>query len=141
MKNITLLLVALIATIFSFLACGQANIDKGQNEKDKGIVKVLYFHGKQRCPTCMAVEEKTTELLDDAYHKAMQEGKLKFCSIDLSESEGEAIADSYEIAFSSLIIDRDGEIIDLTDMGFRYALNDSETFKAKLKVEIDKLLQ
>ena len=103
-------------------------------------MQVLYFHGSQRCATCRALEANTIELLETEYAQAQKNGKIVFKAIDFSEPEGEAVADHYEVAWSSLILDKDGTTVDLTDMGFRYARTEPETFKANLKQELDKML-
>ena len=132
--------VTLFAMSLSLAACGQRQTRTEQNSPAKGGVKVLYFHGSQRCATCRALEAKTIELLETEYAQAQNEGKIVFKSIDFSEPEGEAVADRYEVAWSSLILDKEGTTVDLTDMGFRYARTEPETFKANLKQEIDKML-
>ena len=132
--------VTLFAMSLSLAACSQRQTRTEQNAADKGVVQVLYFHGSQRCATCRALEAKTIELLETEYAQAQNEGKIVFKSIDFSEPEGEAVADRYEVAWSSLILDKDGTTADLTDMGFRYARTEPETFKANLKQEIDKML-
>ena len=132
--------VTLFAMSLSLAACGQRQTRTEQNAPDKGVVQVLYFHGSQRCATCRALEAKTIELLETEYAQAQNEGKIVFKSIDFSEPEGEAVADRYEVAWSSLILDKEGTTADLTDMGFRYARTEPETFKANLKQELDKML-
>ena len=132
--------VTLFAMSLSLATCGQRQTRTEQNAADKGVVQVLYFHGSQRCATCRALEAKTIELLETEYAQAQNEGKIVFKSIDFSEPEGEAVADRYEVAWSSLILDKEGTTADLTDMGFRYARTEPETFKANLKQELDKML-
>ena len=133
--------VTLFAMSLSLATCGQRQTRTEQNSPAKGVVKVLYFHGSQRCATCRALEAKTIELLETEYAQAQNEGKIVFKSIDFSEPEGEAVADRYEVAWSSLILDKEGTTADLTDMGFRYARTEPETFKANLKQELDKMLR
>lgn len=38
-----------------------------QNEGD--AVEVIYFHGKQRCATCNAIEREAQQLVDSAFLK------------------------------------------------------------------------
>lgn len=132
--------VTLFAMSLSLATCGQRQTRTEQNSPAKGVVKVLYFHGSQRCATCRALEANTIELLETEYAQAQKNGKIVFKAIDFSEPEGEAVADHYEVAWSSLILDKDGTTVDLTDMGFRYARTEPETFKANLKQELDKML-
>ena len=140
MRKMTILMTVLLT--FVCTTCGNGNQQNTtQVNMEKGALLVYYFHGAQRCPTCRAIEENTIDLLNSSFAQAQQDGKLVFKVIDFSEPEGEAIADRYEVAFSSLILDKDGTVIDLTDVGFRYARNEPDTFKANLKTKIDKLLQ
>ena len=141
MKRWSIFAMALVVIVFCLSACGQTSGNNTKTESEKGVVQVLYFHGHQRCATCVAVEERTKEQLETEYFDAQKEGKLKFRAIDFSKSDGEAIADRYEVAYSSLLLVKDGNVVNLTDMGFRYARTEPETFKANLKAEIDKLLE
>ena len=100
-----------------------------------------YFHGKQRCITCRAIEMLTKEVLDSDFAEAQKSGKLVFKIIDISQKENKAIAEKYEVAWSSLILNKGGNVVNLTDMGFSYAKGQPEVFKAQLKEEITKLLQ
>ena len=49
----------MMAMCLGMFACGNSNAKSNkateeQSQKDR--VEVLYFHGKQRCATCMAIE-------------------------------------------------------------------------------------
>ncbi len=136
-------LLLLLAIISSFVACGNAQ-KKTENvatQTNSDKIEVLYFHGKQRCITCRAIETLTNEVLDSDFAEAQKSGKVIFKIIDISQKENEAIADKYEVTWSSLILDKGGKVVNLTDMGFSYAKNQPEVFKSKLKEEIAKLLQ
>ena len=49
-------------------------------------VEVLYFHGKQRCVTCKAIESCTREVIDEQFNAQVKEGKVRFRAIDISTS-------------------------------------------------------
>lgn len=140
MKRLSLIMTLFVMS-FVFVSCGQTESKQSKTNTEKGVVQVLYFHGKQRCATCLAIEEQTKALLDAEFQSQQQQRKVKYRVVDISTPEGEAVADRYEVAFSSLILDKDGQTADLTDMGFRYARSEPETFKANLKVQINKLLK
>ncbi len=103
---------------------------------EEGTVQVLYFHTKQRCITCRAIEEQTIAALKELNNKSV---KLRI--VDVSSEEGEPIADKYKVMFSSLFLDNGKSAEDLTKMAFRYARTDADTFKKNLKEEIAKKLQ
>lgn len=135
----------IVATLFvSFIvSCGNNSTknDSGATGVDKGTVQVLYFHGKQRCVTCRAIESLTEEVLDTKFSREQKSGKVVFKVIDISQKENEDIAARYEVAWSSLILDKGGNVVNLTNMGFSYAKSNPAAFKSKLEEELTKLLK
>lgn len=116
----------IIATSILLLSCNDNRSKKIETEtKSADIIEVLYFHGKQRCITCNTIEKLTKEVVD-----SMANEKIKMKVIDITTDE--SLADKYEIAWSSLIVDHGGKIINLTKMGFKYAKNEPQVFKANL---------
>lgn len=54
-------LILLMISCLSLVACGNGNAKQEREKEDSGVadkekVEVLYFHGKQRCATCKAIE-------------------------------------------------------------------------------------
>ncbi len=137
MKRLLIIAMSCVALI----SCSNGEKPKEAITTEKGVVQVLYFHGPQRCATCIAVEEQTRKELEADFKNEMENGKITMSSIDFLSDSGEALAEKYEISFSSLILDKDGKVIDLTDMAFTYAKTQPEVFKKQLKQEIVKLLQ
>lgn len=125
MKRIFLLITLTI----SLISCGGGSQKKQEITKvqQTDVTEVIYFHGKQRCITCNAIEKLTQEVIDSLANE-----KVVMKIIDISQKENEAIADKYEVTWSSLILDRGGKIENLTEMGFGYAKNQPQVFKAKL---------
>ncbi len=134
------LLLALGLILF-FAGCGSTQSKPSQNTSENDALQVLYFHGKQRCVTCRAIETLTKEVLDKDFAKQTKSGKIVFKVIDISTAEGEKVADKYEITWSSLVLDYKGKVVNLTDMGFSYAKNEPETFKNELRTAINQLLK
>ena len=58
-------------------------------------IDVTYFHGKQRCVTCMSIERLTKEVLNKHYAKELKNGKLKFKIVDISTNNDDYI--SYDL--------------------------------------------
>lgn len=141
------LLFALLAVV-TLLSCGNSQNAKAQSAAkttQKEYIEVLYFHGKQRCVTCNAIEKLTKEVLDKDFVQQVKDGKVVFKVIDISTKEGEKIADKYEVTWSSLFINKwkDGKETknNMTDFGFSYAKSSPEVFKAGVKKKIDELLK
>ena len=72
-----------IACLFSI--CGMAQIAADT------YVEVLYFHGKQRCVTCKAIEKYTKEVVNADLAELVKNGKLRFKEVDISTPEGEKL--------------------------------------------------
>lgn len=108
-------------------------------------VEVIYFHGKQRCPGCVAIETLTKEVIENDFAEEVNDGKVVFHVIDFTKPENEAIAEKYEAAWSSLFVTQHKEgketIHDMTEFGFSYAKGEPETFKQGLKEKIENLLK
>lgn len=135
-------------TLFALISCGNTQKNNTQNSTKtdlKEYVEVLYFHGKQRCITCNAIEKLTKETIDQDFARQLKEGKVIFKIIDISTEEGEKIADKYEVTWSSLYINKwkDGKETknNMTDFGFSNAKSSPETFKAGVKKQMDELLK
>lgn len=133
MKRISLLLVATIV----LTSCG-ANSEKQATTKTEvvqaDITEVLYFHSKQRCITCNAIEKLTKEVIDSLANE-----KVVMKVIDITKDE--ATADQYEVTWSSLLLDRGGKIENLTELGFGYAKNQPQVFKEKFVEALMKIAE
>lgn len=111
----------------------------------KNHVEVLYFHGKQRCATCMAIESNAKAALADHFAEQMKSGDVVFRVIDISQKENEALAEKYEVTWSSLLVVKykDGQETyeNLTDFAFGHARKSPEDFKAGVVEAINAMLQ
>lgn len=119
MKKV-LLVLALCVGILSVAGCNsQKKSKEGEGKRD--VVEVLYFHGTQRCKSCVIAEQIVQRVLQEQFSGAIEQGKLRYRTIDIIEDED--IANEYEVVWSSLLLvdyDADGErvIEDLTDVAF-----------------------
>ena len=139
-------IVILMTLCLGLFACGGGN-SKAQKGNDadntKDRIEVLYFHGKQRCATCMAIEQRTRETLEGQFADELKNGSLVFRIIDISQPENEALADKYEVTWSSLFVCRwkAGRETpeNLTEFAFGNARKAPEAFKAGLAARIREL--
>lgn len=134
----------MIALCMGMVACGNSNAKNESKEQVKNdVVEVLYFHSKQRCATCVAIEKNTTELLETTFADKLKSGKLVFKSVDITEEE--TLADKYEVSWSSLIIvdyDKNGkeESTNMTEFAFGNARTNPESFKKGIAEQINTML-
>lgn len=122
---------------------GQNTVSAKSPENDR--VEVIYFHGKQRCATCLAIEERAKEVIDAEFSKEVKDGKLVYKTIDISTTEGEALADKYEVSWSALYVNnwKDGKESrsNMTEFSFGNARNNPVKFKKGLSEKIRKALR
>jgi thioredoxin-related protein len=148
MKKIILLITLVIISV----ACGaKSNKNEKQTIVKENVIdkpnriEVLYFHGKQRCITCKNIEKYSKEVVENDFAKELKSGDIVFKVIDFSTPVGEAIADKYEISFSSLLVNKftNGKesVNDMTEHGFSTAKEKEAEFKAGLKEKINELLK
>lgn len=143
MRHLKYVLMAVLMALPFTL--GLAQTKKVAPKSASPVVEVLYFHGPQRCRTCVALQKATVELLRKNYAKELKSGRIKFREIDLSSKEGEKLGDRYEIAWSSLVIVRKQggkeKFVDLTDDGFKYAVKNKPKIQAIIQKQINDYLK
>ena len=105
-------------------------------------VEVMYFHGKQRCLTCKAIEKEASETVCGNY----ADGKVKCTVVDINSPEGESTAGKYKIARSSLLVinhkaDGTETVENMTEKAFANARSNPEGFSAMLCEVINPMLQ
>lgn len=139
----------LILAVLSFASCSGGAEKKEKQQllqvaENPDRVEVLYFHGKQRCITCNAIEKLTQEVVETDFSQALADGDLVFRIIDISEDAHAEMADRYEVTWASLFInkwDKGVEARDnMTDFGFTHAKNSPEIFKEGVRSKIKTLL-
>ena len=133
MKVIT---IALLFMSIVLSACAQTDSPKTVPTAESDGIEVLYFHGKQRCATCIAIEKQTKQAVEE-----LSDNRLTMRTIDISKKENESIVEKYEVAWSTLIVVKDGNVLNLTDLGFSLARNNPDGFREKFKSEIKQLLK
>ena len=105
-------------------------------------MEVLYFHGKQRCPTCRAIEKETEDVVCTIFADEVRKGTLVFKSLDIDENE--ALADKYQVTWSSLVIVDYGEgkenAENMTKFAFSNARKSPSVFRSGLADKIREML-
>ncbi len=127
------------------MSCGGSAEKQTQETKEatkvetiaEGKVVVYYFHSKQRCKTCLAIQDVAAQTIEENF---ADNTDVKFVELDFTEKNNEAIAEKYEVAGSSLIIASGEENINLTSVAFANALRSPETLNDTIVDEVNKLL-
>lgn len=133
------------ALMLGSMSCGSEDNTAAAKSPEKNRVEVIYFHGKQRCATCVAIEKNAKEVVNTLFANEQKNGTLVFKTVDISTSEGEKIANKYEVAWSSLFVNKweDGKESrnNLTEFGFGNARKNPDGFKKGLADKIRQLLK
>ena len=136
-----------LSLISILVSCGGNKNEKTSEEipeQSTAGVEVIYFFGKQRCSTCVAMEKFAKEAIDSVFDDKTKDGSIIFKTVDITTPEGEKLADLFEVTSSSLfIVDNDPdnpEKVDMTAFGFRNARNNREVYKQGIIDQINKFL-
>jgi ABC-type glycerol-3-phosphate transport system substrate-binding protein len=147
MKKLTLILMIAIA----FAGCNQTvkktDSSKGsptagsltveQITNDATTVHVMYFHGKQRCKTCVTVQNVAKETIEKFY---ADNEKVVFTEINNFEKENEALCEKYEVTWNALIIAKGEDFVEITEQAFATAVGNPQTLVDLIKEEVNKRL-
>ena len=133
MKKLTLILI--LAAIFA--GCGQNTRKTEQAATDPDVVYVYYFHGKQRCKTCVAVQDVSRETIKTFF---ADNEKVCFVEINTSEKGNEALIEKYEVTWNALIIAKGEDFIEITDHAFATAVKNPQSLENLIKEETNKRL-
>jgi len=141
MKNIIFVL-ALFIFALTLISCGgsqEKQRAKSENTEIAQTAKVVvyYFHGNQRCKTCLAIQKVTEETINESFPK---NADVKFIELDYSDKANEAISQKYEVANSSLFVVAGESFINLTDVAFANAVRNPDDLKEVIVVEVEKYL-
>jgi hypothetical protein len=127
---------------FLLSSCGQSagsdNSSSAEAPANEAKVQVYYFYGKMRCETCITLQE----VAHDAIMENFADNKdVAFHEIDFSQGANAALAEKYEVVFSSLIIADENEYKDITDQSFAMVLGDPDGLKALIAAETNEFLK
>lgn len=126
--------------LFPFLPEAQTINTTAKNFK----IEVVYFHAPNRCPSCVATENQTKQVLEKLFTTEMRKELISFTSLDLKEAKNEALVEKYEIVFPTLLIlKKQGskEVkTDFSNTAFQYAYTEPEKYEKLLQAEILKQL-
>ncbi|MBK5196249.1 MAG: hypothetical protein JJE08_09535 [Proteiniphilum sp.] len=147
MKKVLFILLAAI----TLTACGSANEKKTDSAEasanttvstsevtsvasaDPSTVYVYYFHGKQRCKTCIAVQKFANEAVNQMYG---DNEMVQFMEVMTDEAGNKELVEKYGVTWNALIVAKGDDHIDMTQNAFA----NPEGVKELLKGEVDRRL-
>lgn len=130
-------LLLMVVSLFAMMALAQTKV--------KDHIEVIYFHGKQRCVTCRAIEKHAHDVVEKDFGNELKNGKVVFKVVDISTAEGAKIAKRFRVNWSSLYVNgwKGGkeERNDMTQFAFKNARNNADEFKKGVRAKIKELLK
>ena len=94
--------------------------------------------------TCRSIEKNVKDLLDAKFTQQMEQGKVVWRIIDISNRENAKLVEKYEVSWSSLFVvqhvDSKEMAEDLTEFAFNMSLKDADKFKSDLEAKINQIL-
>lgn len=99
----------LLVMCLTFVACNtNGENKKADNERKTETAgnygEVLYFHGKQRCATCIAIDKNAKAAVEERFAPQIKNGSVVYKVVDISKSENEGLAEKYEVTWSALFV-------------------------------------
>jgi hypothetical protein len=128
MRRILLSIILLVSLSFSnaVLAAGAP------------AVRVIYFHGLHRCPTCIAIERETKATIENDLKEMVKAKKVAMEVFTIEDAKNQDLVKKYDIWGSTLLIvdEKGNKLADLTEEGFSMARTQPEKFRSLLKAKI-----
>ena len=134
-------LIFILLTLAMAIACNNSTNKKTAEMtivSDTTAVTVYYFHGKQRCKTCVAVGDVAKKTVETT---CADNDKVRFVEINTSEAGNDALIEKYEVAWNALIIVKGENAVEITDQAFATAVGNPQALENLIKEEINKRLQ
>ena len=100
-KKIIITIIIILAS-----AAGLFNSIVTSANKPKDFVKVYYFHGDNRCSTCLTIEKYTTEAVEQIFEKEAESGLVVLEVINFDKKKNKGFIDKYKLYNQALIIAR-----------------------------------
>jgi hypothetical protein len=106
-------------------------------------VLVYYFHGEQRCPTCMKIEALSNQAMQTGFAGEIADGRVVWKVVNYEQPENAHFVDDYELYTKSLIVVKttDGQQMEWKNLPEIWELvHDDEAFIGYVNSEVDAYL-
>jgi len=103
MKSLKSLLIVTVMVFVGILTV--SNIRSQEQDKNKtNYVKVIYFHGENRCSSCLKIEKYSSEAVNNQFKKELDQGKVNWSVINFDEDKNKHYTDDYQLFNQTLIV-------------------------------------
>jgi hypothetical protein len=138
------LFLVLMTGIILFASCSENSKNKStENKKDSTeLIGVYYFHGKNRCKTCIAVGNISKNTVKKYFGN---DKAVVFHEVNVELDSNKDISNEFQVRGSGLSIkyrEKNGMFKeDLTELAFLNALTNPDTVENTLKAKIEAILK
>ncbi len=109
------------------------------------VLEIYCFYSDHYCPTDVQIQQETKQVVEFFFTKEINEGKIVLKNLNFMSPENQAIAEKFEIGWSSLIFNKKDngkeEVINMNDFAFTNIPSNPEKFKTGLEQKIRELLK
>lgn len=139
MRTLRIFMLSFLAVLLCGVVCNAKN-------KTGNTVEVVVFHGVKQCETCKAIKKNSQEVVEQYFKKPGKGNKVVYKVIDFSQDANKAIAEKYQIAWTSLVLikhDAQGKetVNNISKFAIKNARTNTAEFRKQLVIEIKKLLK
>jgi hypothetical protein len=103
MKSLKSLLIITVIVFVGILTFSNLS-SKEQDKKTANYVKVIYFHGENRCSSCLKIEKYSAEAVNSIFKKDIEQGKVNWSVINFDEEKNKHFTDDYQLFNQTLIV-------------------------------------
>ncbi|MGL4710988.1 MAG: nitrophenyl compound nitroreductase subunit ArsF family protein [Shewanella sp.] len=114
-KVISYLLLGVVCLGFALVGYQQWSVPAGQTTAAtdnpvaaasvlKNGLNVYYFHGNQRCTTCVKMEAFTQKALMENFSKEVRDSEMQLDVVNLDLNENQHYIEDYQLAFRTVVI-------------------------------------
>jgi hypothetical protein len=133
--------VYLLATELGGEKSSAADVSTGKAPAHQVIA--YYFHGYQRCPTCLSIEATAKQVIETAYPEQLKDGSLVWKAVNFEAPENTHFADEFQLVASSLVVAeyRNGERVQWVNLEDVWELiGADERFSDYVRGGVDEML-
>ncbi len=137
MGRISLIALVLVVSLSGAVSASDDSLNAAE-------VGVIYFHGSQRCMTCMKLEELTVLAVQSEFKDLLEEGVLKLEVVNFHADGNEHFEEDFELEGQSVILIsfENEKIVRWKNLEKIWDLvEDSEKFEAYIVEETNRFLE
>ena len=108
----------------------------------RAAVVAYYFHGDQRCPTCLSIERQSRQAIERFFTNEVAAGQLAFRPVNLDQPANRHFVQDYQLETRTLVLASDGPPPRWKSLQEVWTLAHDETrFAQYLKTEVEGFLK